>query len=455
MKFRGVLVRLDEPSTRPPNGAEGHRIYVPTAVAAKRLQTLVGMGLNYAENLDGHQQRRKVGVIQKANIEGKDLWVEGIVWKHDFPEATDDLKQKNLGMSMEIGQVAVDDINADVWVLNDFYFLGATILFRDAAAYERTQAIAAQANKGSANMKKPTVTKPAAVQRMDAGAIAQIATQAAVEGVSKHFAGTFNRQTNLLARMAAQFEDVNSRLTALEAGAVTDDEDDDEIDDIDAEGNVAPPPAATAVPKMTTKKKVAAADDEDDEDDEDKKADEDDDEEIESEAIDKGDLEEMGPDTAGGDLGTPAHQNEDDENKGSRTTLNDDVGKTVASAALKSLRKQVAKLTAGHVQLQQENKRLKKQLAATHRQVTAAANDVTRRSRPIHNDVQGLLAKSGLDPMNMQASSQKLSVAEVDALIASSLPNVDVTTRMTLKNKMLEMGLMEEGAVHRQLIPRG
>ena len=128
MRFRGVLVRLDEPSTRPPNGADGHRIFVPTDVAQKRLLTLVGMGLNYAEDLDGHAQRRKVGVIQRAYIKGKDLWVEGIVWKHDFPEAQSDLKQRNLGMSMEIGQVEVDDTQADVWVLNDFYFLGATIL---------------------------------------------------------------------------------------------------------------------------------------------------------------------------------------------------------------------------------------------------------------------------------------------------------------------------------------
>jgi hypothetical protein len=42
MKFTGVLVRLDEASTKPPNGSDGHKIYVPTAVAKRRLSSLIG-----------------------------------------------------------------------------------------------------------------------------------------------------------------------------------------------------------------------------------------------------------------------------------------------------------------------------------------------------------------------------------------------------------------------------
>jgi len=39
MKFRGVLVRLDEASTKPPNGSGGHKILVSTDVAKRRLST--------------------------------------------------------------------------------------------------------------------------------------------------------------------------------------------------------------------------------------------------------------------------------------------------------------------------------------------------------------------------------------------------------------------------------
>lgn len=102
MRFSGVLVRLNEASTKPPNGAQGHRIYVSSEVAKKRLSTLIGMGVNYAPDLDTHAQRRKVGVIDKAWIDGNDLKVEGHIWKHDFPESETDLKQSGLGMSMEL-----------------------------------------------------------------------------------------------------------------------------------------------------------------------------------------------------------------------------------------------------------------------------------------------------------------------------------------------------------------
>src|ERR1017187_7194982 len=164
MQLRGVLCRLDEASTKAPNGSDGHRILVPSDTAKRRLSSLLNMGLNYAQTLDGHAQKRKVGVIDKAWIDGKDLRIEAIIWKHDFPEAEKDLKQKGLGMSMEIGDVHVEDPNANIWTLTDFYFLGATVLMKDKAAYYNTQAIAAAAanNERSSTMKvKTTAKKPA------------------------------------------------------------------------------------------------------------------------------------------------------------------------------------------------------------------------------------------------------------------------------------------------------
>ena len=81
LPFKGVLLILDEPSTQPPNGSKGHRILIPTDVAEKRLNTLIGMGVNLSENKEGHDPQRKVGVIDKAWIKGKELWVKGKLWK--------------------------------------------------------------------------------------------------------------------------------------------------------------------------------------------------------------------------------------------------------------------------------------------------------------------------------------------------------------------------------------
>ncbi len=70
LRLRGTLVRLDEPSTKAPHGANGHRIMVSSAVARKTVDTLINMGLNYAPSLQEHAARRKVGVITRAWIEG-------------------------------------------------------------------------------------------------------------------------------------------------------------------------------------------------------------------------------------------------------------------------------------------------------------------------------------------------------------------------------------------------
>ncbi len=200
MKFTGVLVLLDQPSTKAPNGAEGHRILVPSDVAKRRINTLIGMGLNYSPSLDAHAQRRKVGTIQKAWIDGNKLCVDAIIWKHDFPEAEKDLKQPGLGMSMEIGDVQVEDQKADIWKLSDFYFLGATVLWKKSAAYHKTQAIAAKADERS-NMAKVNTTKK---KELDPQKLVEIATAAAVKAVSGTLGPTIGRQTKLIAEMAAR-----------------------------------------------------------------------------------------------------------------------------------------------------------------------------------------------------------------------------------------------------------
>ena len=103
--FKGVLLMVDEASTRPPNGAEGHRIMVPKKVAKSRLASLIGMGLNYASGLDRHNPTQKVGVIERAWIKGKEVWCSGVIWAKDFPSAVGRLRTGGMGMS-KIGRAS-------------------------------------------------------------------------------------------------------------------------------------------------------------------------------------------------------------------------------------------------------------------------------------------------------------------------------------------------------------
>lgn len=151
--FRGILCRLDEPSDSPPGGSKGHRVLVPSKVAGRRLDTLVGMGVNFQTNgMDGHDEGRKVGVITGAWIDGNRLMVDGLLYALNFPDEIESIRENkdNLGMSYEIDDVIVENKNTPVWKALDLKFTGAAILLKNAAAYRTTAIAASRASEGTA-----------------------------------------------------------------------------------------------------------------------------------------------------------------------------------------------------------------------------------------------------------------------------------------------------------------
>ena len=442
MKFSGVLVRLDEPSTKAPEGSNGHRIWMPTEVAQRRLKTLIGMGLNYSSTLSGHAQRHKVGVIEKAWIDGKDLHVSGTVWKHDFPEAERDLKQQGLGMSMELGDVDVESESADIWKLKDFCFLGATILWKKAAAYYRTLAIAAAAKTTRGDKSMATTTKKKAPVSIDIKKLVEMAASAAAEKTAEALKPE-------LASLATSIADVATRQDALElaaAGTVTDE------DEITAAGK------EMCTCEMKGGKHAEgcamnAAGKKKEEDDEDEDEDEDDDDEMDASKftsdIKTGDLEDMSTEDPDDDMDDPGHLNKDATNKGNKTTSEDKVGKTVSTARLAASLKANKALAAQVAVLTSTTQKLKKRLAAQGKQISAATNDMNRRSVvPLDNQLTGLLAKHGINASEVQASGQKFTVTEVDTMLAG-IPGLDNVARMTIKNRFLQADMMDQGAVSR------
>lgn len=140
MPFKGVVTRIDEPSDRPPHGAQGHRVMIPRAVAEAKLSTLIGQAVNVADGTQDHNARKKIGVIQEAHINGNDVWVSGYLYAKDFPNEVAELQRRKdvMGMSYEITRVAVADTKAQVWTISDLVFTGAAILEKNAAAYGKT-----------------------------------------------------------------------------------------------------------------------------------------------------------------------------------------------------------------------------------------------------------------------------------------------------------------------------
>ena len=148
--FCGVLTLVDAASDRPPSGARGHRVMLSTTATEKALPSLLGMALDYAPELDRHDARRKVGIITSAEIAGgikassgggQKLAVSGYLFAKDFPEIVREIRKSGhsrLGMSYEIADVRVADVNATVWTIVECTFTGAAVLLREKAAYGQT-----------------------------------------------------------------------------------------------------------------------------------------------------------------------------------------------------------------------------------------------------------------------------------------------------------------------------
>lgn len=140
MPFSGILTRLDQPSDRAPLGSKGKRVIFTKSAAERALPSLMGMGVDFTPNFDGHDTTRKIGVITGAHIEGNAVHVDGIIYARDFPTEASRIQtdKKVLGFSWELADIYVERLDADPLVITDAYFTGAAILRKDKAAFNST-----------------------------------------------------------------------------------------------------------------------------------------------------------------------------------------------------------------------------------------------------------------------------------------------------------------------------
>ena len=139
--FEGTLTIVDTPSDKAPAGARGHRVMLTREAAEKALPSLLGMAVDYRPGWDGHDARRKIGLLTEANLVGRKLTVRGYIYARDFPEVAATIESRapeEMGMSYEIADARVEDMRSDIWKLTRVTFTGAAILLREKAAYRAT-----------------------------------------------------------------------------------------------------------------------------------------------------------------------------------------------------------------------------------------------------------------------------------------------------------------------------
>jgi hypothetical protein len=100
--FHGVLTTVDAPSQRSPSGAKGHLVMLTKRAAEAALPSLLGMALDYSPTLDRHDVRRKVGVITRAEIVGRNLELGGYLFARDFPEIVQEIAKAGSGRSRSV-----------------------------------------------------------------------------------------------------------------------------------------------------------------------------------------------------------------------------------------------------------------------------------------------------------------------------------------------------------------
>src|SRR5208282_5185114 len=118
--FEGVLTVVNAASDKPPAGARGHRVMLMREAAEKALPSLLGMAVDYRPGWDGHDARRKIGLLTEADVVGPKLVVRGYLYARDFPEVTKSIKATAamdpgaMGMSYELADARVEDMRAEV-----------------------------------------------------------------------------------------------------------------------------------------------------------------------------------------------------------------------------------------------------------------------------------------------------------------------------------------------------
>jgi hypothetical protein len=93
------------------------------------------------------------------------------------------------------------------------------------------------------------------------------------------------------------------------------------------------------------------------------------------------------------------------------------------------------------------NRKLSNRLSSVEASLDRYVERVERKS--ISPEISALLEKAGYDVREMLGARQRLTIYEVDDMLAKSGVTLDPANRMAFKNQLLQNGLMEQGEVKR------
>ncbi len=139
LPFIGILGFVDKPSEKSPTGGRGHAVVLSRKAAVDALGSIIGMGVCHSTDHCGHDAKRKIGIITKARLIGQRIVVRGILYAKDCAADIRSLREKKFGMSYEISDAHVPNLDAAVWTLDKVHFTGAALILAEKTAYKGTR----------------------------------------------------------------------------------------------------------------------------------------------------------------------------------------------------------------------------------------------------------------------------------------------------------------------------
>ena len=158
--FSGIVTRIGLPSDKAPGGSMGKRVILTSEAVEAAIPSLLGMGVDYSHDFNGHDPERKIGVITDAKSKGDALHIKGFFYAADFPHVVQEIvaNRRQLGWSYElIVNPGGSQVAGDFLVVTDFIFTGAAVLRKDAAAYSTTTLAAASEDQTMAEQHEADV----------------------------------------------------------------------------------------------------------------------------------------------------------------------------------------------------------------------------------------------------------------------------------------------------------
>lgn len=179
MPFTATFMLIDSPSDGTPFGAD-NPVVMSMNEAEQSVSSMDLMAVDcvwsdwYPEDcMTGHDSRNKIGVVEKAYIEGNEMKMKGFIYALDFPDIAFFIKNatSSLGFSMEC-MAGLESQDDGYDHMTGVTFTGVAILFKNLAAFESTYIdylAAAKKEKNKLTKEELDALKASLVETIQAG----------------------------------------------------------------------------------------------------------------------------------------------------------------------------------------------------------------------------------------------------------------------------------------------